>query len=249
MISLLTIIHTVAFAHPNHTQDWENWDSIEICQTDHEQCHSIFESSPRATRNPEILRFSDASLREAKWTELHLLRLKNPEEPLNVRLALLDLLSHSKGEWEQGVLFLLNDPSPEIRTLLIQTTKYGSADFTQKILTTLAKDEDSSVRTMVYRNLQWNNSDQNKALFLSGLEDENEQAQVAAIRGIGWNRIPIDTERLLPFLSHDNPELRLYSLRTIHRLNPEQAASLPQLKMLKSDSNEKVAREAQRISR
>lgn len=249
MITLLALLQTTALAHPNHTQDWENWDNIELCQTEHEQCHAIFEASPKATRNPSIQRFSDPNLKDAKWTRLHIQRLKNPDEPLETRLALLDLVAHSKGDWEAGVLFLLEDPAPEMRVLLVQSTKFASADFALKVFPALAKDEDPAVRTAVYRNLRWNEVDEYRDLFISGLQDENEQVQLSAIRGIGWNRIPVNTELLTPFLAHENPELRLYSLRTIHRINPTEAKSLPQLKSLVQDSNEKVAREAKRISK
>ena len=248
MISLFTLLYTAA-AHPNHTQSWENWDNIEICQTDHEKCHAVFEATPRATRNPNIVRFADPNLREAQWTALHIARLQNTEESLETRLALLELISRSEGEWEKDVLFLIEDSAPEMRVLLVQTTKQGSAEYADAVFSALVEDVEPSVRATVYRTLQSNNIEKYEQLFLLGLQDENEKVQVAAIRGIGWNRIPADIELFTPFLAHSNPELRLYALRTISRLDPEKAASLPQLKSLQQDSNPKVAREASRLSR
>lgn len=248
MITLLLTLSQTALAHPNHTQDWENWDSIAICQTDHEQCHTISEARPKMTRNPSIQRFSDPSLKDAKWTTLHILRLQNPNEPLETRLALLDMVMRSEGDWENGVLFLAEDSAPEMRVLLVESTKFGSDDFAHKIFLTLVADQNDSVREAVYRSISHKDASKYEAVLLSGLQDINESAQLAAIKSIGWSRLECDTAHLSVFLVHENPELRLHALRAIFRINSEAAKSLPQLKALQKDSNTKVAREAQRIA-
>lgn len=253
MITLLLTLSQTALAHPNHMQDWENWTSIAICETEHEQCHTVSEASPRATRNPSIQRFSDPSLNDAKWTELHILRLHNTNESLETRLALLDMLMRSEGDWENGVLFLLEDPAYQMRVLLAESVRFSSRTDSSKtfghhVLTTLVQDENPLVRIAAYRSISHLETSTDMYLLLGGLDDEDEMVQLAAIRSIGWMKLSIDTELMMPFLTHENPDIRLHSLRAIFRISPEAARSLPQLRMLLEDSNTRVSREAQRIA-
>jgi HEAT repeat protein len=158
------------------------------------------------------------------------------------------MLMRSEGDWERGVLFLVEDPAPEMRVLLVQSTQFSSDDFAHKIFMTLVTDQNASVRETVYRAISRKDASKYEAILLSGLQDINESAQLAAIKSIGWSGLEVDTMHLSVFLVHENPELRLHSLRAIFRIDPEAAKSLPQLKALKDDSNPKVAREAQRIA-
>ena len=57
------------------------WMDLTVCQEDVSACEKVYNTQPRPTRNPALLRFTDPELTNQKWVPLHVVRLFDSSTP------------------------------------------------------------------------------------------------------------------------------------------------------------------------
>jgi len=221
---------------------------IEECSYDVQHCQKIYTLDPRPTRNPSIFRFTDPEMFNAQLIPLHLARFYDPQTPEYIRLALLDVLRRTEGDWEEGLLDALNDSSPSIRIAIADITRYASPDFAADTLPILATDSVKEVRASALRAIGYQESNDYQAALEAALQDEDANVRYSAVRSIGWTQPPTPVSKITPLLADSDANVRLHALRTISRLYPDIAGKLPELQSLQSDPDPKVQREAFRLA-
>ena len=220
---------------------------LEECSYDIAFCQRVYTAQPRATRNPNLYRFTDPELLNPSLIPIHLARFYDIKTPESVRLALLDLLRKTDGEWAQGLLPAIQDPSETIRKSLAEISRYSTPETAQEMLSTLSSDLSESVRAAAVQGMGYQDSNTFRKELERGLQDESSLVRYSAARSIGWSNTTVPLLQLLPLLSDESALVRLHTLRTIDRLYPEQARDLKQLPVLQQDPDPKVRAEAQRV--
>ena len=224
------------------------WMDLTVCQEDVSACEKVYNTQPRPTRNPALLRFTDPELTNQKWVPLHVVRLLDSSTPENVQLALITVLQQSDIQSvEETLLPLFKAESPELRagmTELLPKLTYN----TQTIaLSKLVTDSDWLVRAQAVRVVARHLGNSHPDVLRKGMLDVHPEVRIHAVKGIGWNDIHIPIEQLSPLLEDEDANVRLHTLRTIERLYPGSAVKLGLLNTILDDTDPKVQREIIRI--
>ena len=224
-----------------------SFQNLDICQNQLVECEKIYQTQPQPTRNPNIYRFSDPQLKDAKWLPLHELRLNDPNSDLDTQLALIHLISSTSGDWESILLPLVQHEHVEIRSAIAQTTKWSSVEFQSAIINALQHDTSWEVRSELIRAIGYNQPKMHQDILIAALQDDMGRVRYDAIRVIGWNYLPVDMELLRPLLKDIDPMVRLHTLRAISRIYPNEVLSLAELNILNQDESPMVRSEVQRL--
>jgi hypothetical protein len=220
---------------------------MEECSYDLAFCQEVYSAEPKVTRNPNLYRFTDPELLSSSLFPVHLARFYDTETPEHVRIALLDLLRRTEAEWEQGLIYALNDPSPVIRINIADMSRYASTDFAKHVLVELASDDNPEVRSAAYRGIGYQQDVDFQELLVKGLLDNSSLVRLTAVKSIGRSQTPVALVTLTPLLLDKDSQVRLHSLRTIARLYPNEAPRLKQVPAMQQDSDAKVRAEAIRV--
>jgi hypothetical protein len=220
---------------------------MEECSYDLAFCKEVYNAEPKATRNPSLYRFTDSELLSPSLYPVHLARFYDTETPEHVRIALLDLLRRTESQWEQGLIYALNDPSPVIRINIADITRYASSDFAKHVLFELTSDDSEEVRAAAFRGIGYQQEINFQELLENGLLDNSSLVRLTAVKSIGRSQTPVAMVKLTPLLVDEDSQVRLHSLRTIARLYPAEAPRLKQVPLMQQDSDAKVRAEATRV--
>ena len=220
---------------------------LPICQEQPVECETVYNALPRPTRNPNILRFSDSTLKDTQWLPIHALRLSETNTETATRLALIQLISSMSGEWEGYLLPLQNDEDPQIRAAIAESSKWGSAEYQNSIVQSLQNDSSWEVRSELIRAIGYNQAKQHQDVLIAALNDELGRIRYDAVRVIGWNYLPVDLEILRPLLKDADPMVRMHSLRAIARIYPDSVLNMTELEALGQDDSPMVRNEVQRL--
>lgn len=222
-------------------------ESFNPCQTDM-ACLDVLHAEPSQTRNPNLYRFADPTIRDAQWTSVHVYRLLQIDTEPHVQRALMAVLQeHDLIAFETELLSLSSNPDAALRTDFVELIPQFTPSGQHTALATLSNDENSAVREAVQRVVARHLGTSHPAILLNGLTDEQEIVRVQAVKGLGWNSIPFSIEDALPLLQSADPRVRITTIRAIERSMPQSLGKHSIFKSLTSDPNSKVQREIQRF--
>ncbi len=226
------------------------WQSLTICQQDVVLCERVYTAEPRATRKPDLLRFSDPFLKEAQWVPVHAARLLNTDTPVPVQLALISLLQpHDLTEVGASLLPLFESNVVEVRATMVELLPSLPLDTQTQALRQLTEDESSMVRAQSLRVVARHLGTEHSDFLLSGLNDEAVDVRVHAVKGLGWNDVDTAPAYIEPLLKDENATVRLNALRTMERLHPGAVLKMDVVAVLVADPDPKVRREIVRIQK
>jgi HEAT repeat protein len=227
----------------------ESTTTISYCQKHLDRCNYALEAQPRPTRNPALFRFSDPELKDPALVPVHVSRLLSEDTEEYVQIALMVLLQFqdlSEVSAELSELTLHN--SPEVRAHFVELFPYLSNTVQQSSIEILINDTDWMVREAVVRVIARHLGPQYKAVLTNSLVDETPEVRAQAVKALGWNDISVPLEELRPLLLDKDPTVRLYTVRTIHRLHPTRLMTVPEYTSVQNDPDNKVNREIRRLS-
>ena len=178
-------------------------------------------------------------------------RLLNGDDPVSVRLALVDALPATAGDWQEGVAALVAiDASPRVRKKLVEAMRYVDPPHDVDGLRHGFNDEDLQVRVAAARTAGF--ARDGIALYQEVVSmtfnDEDWDLRAAAVQSLGKFNNKAAWPQLLRMLADPHPEVRLQVLLALERIDAEAARQLPELdKLAKDRQNPRVARLAQRL--
>ncbi len=232
---------TLAFA--------ESINTLPYCQVHFDRCEYALEAQPRPTRNPALLRFSDPELKDPALIPVHVSRLLSDDTEENVQIALMALLHYQDlTEVSDSLSELTKHNSPEIRSQFVELFPYLSTTVQQSSIEVLIKDNDWMVREAVVRVIARHLGPQYQTVLKDSLLDETSEVRAQAVKALGWNDISVPLEDLRPLLLDKDPTVRLYTVRTIHRIHPTLLMTVPEYASIQNDPDNKVNREIRRLS-
>jgi len=205
------------------------------------------------------LSFSQPELADPRAAPVLLKRLLNGNDPVPVRLALVDALPNTGGDWQEGAAALVAvDASPRVRKKLVEVLRYVPPPHNLSGLRLALGDEDLEVRVAAARTAGFTRD--GTALFtelVSATFDEDWDMRAAAVQALGQLTGPRGTpqqnparDRLVRMLSDERAEVRLQVLLALERIDPAGLRRLPDLERLARDRRSpQVAEVAGRLLR
>ncbi|MBK9756999.1 MAG: HEAT repeat domain-containing protein [Nannocystis sp.] len=205
------------------------------------------------------LSFSQPELADPRAAPVLLQRLLNGNDPVAVRLALVDALPNTGGDWQEGAAALVAvDASPRVRKKLVEVLRYVPPPHNLSGLRLALHDEDLSVRVAAARTAGFTRD--GTALFtelVSATFDEDWDMRAAAVQALGQLTGPRGTpqqnparDRLVRMLTDERAEVRLQVLLALERIDPAGLRRLPDLERLARDRRSpQVAEVARRLLR
>jgi HEAT repeat protein len=198
---------------------------------------------PRPTRAGH-LRFTGPLVHDPRAAGIFIDRLSRNDEPATVRAALAEALPRTGGDFAEAAAALVRtDPDPTVRATLVEVMQRADAKHAMVAIRHGLADPDPMVRAAAARVAGMH--DHGALLgeeLVASLSDPDVTTRAWAARSVGVLRIEGAENVLVDALDHANADLRLHALRAIHRIDPERAATLPELPSLKADPDARVAR-------
>jgi len=215
---------------------------------DQEVCDALKVIQPRPTMAGH-LRLTGPLVRDPRAAKILLERLARADEPAAVRAALAEALPRTGGDFAGTAAELVQtDPDPLVRATLVEVMQRADTGHAVVALRHGFADSDPTVRAAAARVAGMHaDGELLREELLASLSDPDVNTRVWAARSIGVLRIGGAEEALMDALGHTNADLRLHALRALFRIDPERVATLPQLSILESDPDPRVARLAARL--
>ncbi len=206
--------------------------------------------SPLRTRGG-MLRFSQEIVHDNPAAAAIFVRRLAEEPSAEVRMALIEALPRTGGDWFDGVMAHLDsEREPQVR---------------KAVMAIMIRAEPSRAATGIARGLQ--DADplvraeaavaagslppaevQQRPELLSRLHELLAEAhapsRAGAARSLGILGLIASFEAIEPLLGDGEAAVRLQALRALVRLDPERAAGLPAVRALRADPDSKVSRAA-----
>lgn len=194
-------------------------------------------------------RFTDPTLYNPALTPVILERLISGGEHDYVRLALVELLPRTGGEWDGALVDLYaTESSADVRSVMVEVTRRADPSDARALLLAAAVDDSAMVRAAVMRTIPYvEDGEGMSAPILAGLVDSNPEVRSFAARSAGWTGMSAAWDDLVVLLSDAEPEIRLHALRALERIDPVATAKLTALDTLEIDIDAKVSRAARQI--
>lgn len=183
------------------------------------------------------LQFSHAELADPRAAPVLLKRLLNGDDPVGVRLAVVDALPATGGDWQEGAAALVAvDASPRVRKKLVEVLRYIAPPNNLRGLRLAMQDEDLAVRVAATRTAGFTRDGVGLYTELvSASFDEDWDMRSAAAQALGQLRVRAARDRLVRMLADEHPEVRLQVLIALERVDPEGVRHLPELARLARD--------------
>ena len=194
-------------------------------------------------------RFTDPTLYNPALTPVILERLSSGGENDYVRLALVELLPRTGGEWDGALVELYTtEPSADVRSVMVEVTRRADPEDARALLRQATADSSALVRAAVMRTIPYVDDGAGMSSpLLAGLTDESPEVRSFAARSAGWTGLDDAWDELVVLLSDVEPDIRLHALRALERLDAEAAAGLDALDTLEIDIDPRVSRAARQI--
>lgn len=187
--------------------------------------------------------FSQKLLIDPRAAAVLLQRLLNGRDSVAVRLAVVDALPSTGGDWQEGAAALVAiDASPRVRKKLVEVLRYVAPPHNLAGLRLALADEALSVRVAAARTTGFTRD--GAALFtelVSATLDEDWDMRAAAAQALGQlsasrgARNNPARDRLVRMLNDERPEVRLQVLLALERIDPIGLRQLPDLERLARD--------------
>jgi HEAT repeat protein len=207
---------------------------------------------PQRTRAGTLRFTSPAIDGNAALTPEILARLAS-EPSRELRLALIDALPRTGGDWVDGALALLErEPEPEVRKALVAILP--RAEPTRALRGILAGLGDAAAMVRAEAALSAaslprpTRDDAGLAARLGQLlSDDDARTRASAVRALGIMGRAAAFDPVARLLDDADSEVRLQAIHALERLDRGRARGLARLETLRSDGDPKVARAAARL--
>lgn len=213
--------------------------------------HKLLTLRPNRRVGDELF-FAQPELDDPRAAAVLLKRLLNGDDPVGVRLAVVDALPVTGGDWQEGAAALVGvDASPRVRKKLVEVLRYVAPPHNLDGLRLGFRDEDPAVRVAAARTCGFARDD--VALYtelISATLDEDWDMRAAAVQALGQLEVVQAQGRLVRMLADENPAVRLQVLIALERIDPAGIRQLPEVERLARDRQHwKVAQVAERLLR
>ncbi|MBM4389945.1 MAG: HEAT repeat domain-containing protein [Deltaproteobacteria bacterium] len=232
--------------------DWEKRITamdVRAWQYDHGVASVAWTVEPQHTRQA-LLRFMDPRLEVPAAAGPLLARLTWGREDADVRVALVDALTRTGGEWAPvlGTMFGDEDETAT-REVMVQAARRASITDAISLLKLGFGDKAAPVRAAAAETCPWVDAKGTlDGLVLVAMADTDPEVRAEAVRAAGWMRIEASWDPIVRLLGDPDPRVRLQAVKALQRLDPADTASLPGVGALRQDADTKVQRAATEAS-
>ncbi len=198
---------------------------------------------PHTTR-AGTLRFLLPEDRDQALTDSLMERLATGGEDTAVRVALVEALPRSGGDWSSA-LALWPSENGDVRQTLVDGARHADQALAVQLIELALDDGDWEVRAAGARAAGWQTElgDELGPEVLDALADAHPEVRAFAARSAGW--LHLDAfGALLPLLADVDPTVRLNTLRALERIDATALQARPELATLSADADARVSRAA-----
>ena len=220
-----------------------------LWRNDADLFETIWKAPTYRGRRGRIVRFDEPAMELPQATPALIERLLRTDEPAAVQIALVKVLIRN-GQADEHMLGLLGAVADaEVRLHVVHGFRSTSLDVATVGLSLALQDESPLVRAEAARSIGWRADGAVLATeLLNTLEDAEDEPRAMAARALGWLAVDAAIEPLTALVADASPEVRLHALRSLDRIDSDNARRLPALDALTRDADPKVARVAKRIA-
>jgi HEAT repeat protein len=197
--------------------------------------------------------FAQPIAADPRAAPVFLQRLLSGNDSVTVRLALVDALPGTAGDWQEGIAALVAvDASPRVRKKLVETMRYVDPPHDIAGLRHGFNDEDIAVRVAAARTAGFARDGIGlyQEVVSMTFNDEDWDLRAAAVQSLGKFGNKAAWPQLVRMLGDPHPTVRLQVLIALENLDAEAAGRLPELdKLAKDRQNPRVARQAQKLQK
>lgn len=197
--------------------------------------------------------YTQAIAQEPQAAAVFLQRLLNGNDSIAVRLALVDALPSTGGDWQEGLAALVAiDASPRVRKKMVEMLRYVAPPHDITGLRHGFADEDAKVRAAAARTAGF--ARDGIGLFQEVVsmtfDGDDWDTRAAAAQSLGKFGHKAAWPQLLRMLGDPHPEVRLQVLIALEHLDAEATRRLPELdKLAKDRQNPRLASLARRLQK
>lgn len=193
--------------------------------------------------------FAAPFLKDPRAAAVILTRVVSGREPVAVRLALVEVLPDTRGDWQEGASVLARlDPDAEVRKALVELMRHAGPPHAANGLLAGLADEDPAVRAAAARTAAFASSaDLIEADLVAHLRDPDAETRAAVAHALGALALASAIGPLTEALGDRDVQVKLQALLAIEKIDPEAARALPQLAALSRSSNSRLAATARRL--
>jgi hypothetical protein len=214
---------------------WRSWPEL----------YERFDAQQAIPTRGGVLRFRGDELADPRLAPVFLERLLEGPEPA-MRLALLEVLPRTGGDWAQGYVDLMaQEQDPETRGFMVASLRFADAEHGIEGIRIGLKDDSALVRGEAARAAGWHEQGGSLGSELAAAcGDADAYVRAMAARSIGYRGVSGAWGAVTPLLRDADAEVRLRALRTLERLDVEALRALPELDDLAHDADPRVRRAA-----
>jgi hypothetical protein len=234
-------------------QPWQTWLAAEAEQLAAEAPEwfaQIMSATPTRTR-AGFLRMVGPHLESPHAAPVLLHRYQTAGETPEVQAAVIDALARTNGEYAPAIAELLgSETDAGVRVAMMGSLQRAAGASAIAGLAAGLSDPDEQVRIAAASAIAHHpeGAQLGAALTEALATDSSLEVQRTAARGLGYLGVATASATLASKLDSPDAKLRLAALQAIDRVDPSYAAALPQLSVLVSDHDAKVARAATSIA-
>jgi len=195
------------------------------------------------------LLFSQPELAEPRAAPVLLKRLLNGDDPAPVRLAVVDALPATGGDWQEGAAALASlDASDLVRKKLVEMLRYVPPPHNIEALRVAFRDEEIAVRVAAARTTGFaRDGIELYSELVAASFDEDWDMRAAAAQALGQLRVTAAWDHLVRLLSDPRSQVRLQALMSLERIDPVAVRRLPDLKRLAKNYSASLSGLARRM--
>jgi hypothetical protein len=193
--------------------------------------------------------FSQPDLASPRAAPVLLKRLLNGDEPAPIRLAVVDALPATGGDWQEGAAALASlDSSDRVRKKLVEMLRYVPPPHNIAALRVAFRDEEIAVRVAAARTTGFaRDGIELYAELVAASSDDDWDMRAAAAQALGQLRVSAAWDRLVRLLSDPRTEVRLQALMSLERIDAAAVRRLPDLSRLAKHHSYSLSSLARRI--
>jgi len=196
--------------------------------------------------------FAQPEIADPRAAPVLLKRLLNGDDSVLTRLAVVDALPSTGGDWQQGAAALVAvDAYPRVRKKLVEVMRYVSWPHNVDGLRLAFTDEKAPVRVAAARATGF--ARDGAGLYnelMNGTFDDDWDMRAACVQALGQLHATAARDRLIGMLADEQAEVRLQTMMALDRIDPEGLRERPELERLARERDHwKVADMAKRLLR
>lgn len=193
-----------------------------------------------------LLRFGDPRLLVADAAGPILARLVWGNEAQPIRVALAEAVGHTGRAWGSvAVAMYPFEADPLVREVLVEDAKGADKASAPQLVRMGLEDAVADVRATAARAAAWVSPPSAIAdAVLAALDDADPVVRSEAARSLGWLDVEGGWQPLVGLLADADSRVRLQALKSLQRLDPVNAAALPQIEALRQDKDTRVQKAA-----